>query len=210
MWFTGSAFRPLSLVSLSYPWLLERRWKHTYSTTMLLSSDCICWCVWHLNVEDFIDIFFFNSQVLDLLCLMQDWLLFLLSVLHFVLHFVSDCISEQTSLTLRSPPKQRETEPWDPLADGIFWCFSLGEKRSWSLDCSPIWDVQSSGGTAALDVMGGFEKDWLWAGGVFVQGSGAKRQSCWLIDMQAELLSLRCWLPHKSASHTQEPPRTHT
>lgn len=34
---------------------------------------------------------------------------------------------------------------------------------------------------------------------VFVQGSGAKRQSCWLIDMHA---SLRCWPPHKSTSHT--------
>lgn len=35
---------------------------------------------------------------------------------------------------------------------------------------------------------------------VFVQGSGAKR--CWLINMQAELPSLRCWLLHKSAPHT--------
>lgn len=46
---------------------------------------------------------------------------------------------------------------------------------------------------------------------VFVQGSGAKRPRCWLIDMQAELPSLRCGLLYKSASHShREYVNTHT
>lgn len=122
MWFTGSAFRPLSLVSLSYPWLLERMWKRTYSTTMLLSYDCICWCVWHLNVEDFIYFLFFSFPGPGF------------GVFNAGLAFIFNlcftfCLTFCFGVNLWT----------DPLADGIFCRFSLGEKRSWSLDCSPFW-----------------------------------------------------------------------
>lgn len=45
---------------------------------------------------------------------------------------------------------------------------------------------------------------------MFVQGSGARRESCWLIDIQAELPSLRCYSCLTNLPHTNTKSYTHT